>query len=134
MTIALPSIKPSSRTFQAPKWPTTTSVSQGGVVTRRLWGSKPSTGSMSLSFDNISDDNAAAIVAAYNAAKGPTTEVELSSEILSGMSEELKTGIASSIEKLGLKWFFAEDGPSVESVAPGRSSVRLDLIAELREA
>ena len=133
MTVTLPSITPSSRTFQAPKWPTTSSTSQGGVVTRRLWGSKPSIGSMSLSFDNISDDNAAAIIAAYNAAKGPTTEVQIPSEILSGMSENLKTGIASSIDDLGLKWFFSEDGPSVESVAPGRSSVTLNLIAELRE-
>lgn len=133
MAVLFPSLTPSSRTFNAPKWPTNATTSQSGVITRRLWGSKPSQASMSLAFNNISDDNAALIVAAYHAAQGPTTEVLLPSAVLSGISAALQSGISQVTTNSGLHWFFAEDnGPSIESTAPGRCNVQVDLIAELR--
>jgi hypothetical protein len=132
MAIAFPAIEPTSRSFTAPRWPTSGITSQSGVTTRRLWGSRPSQAQLSLSFDNISDDNAGLIVAAYNSAKGATTELTLPAVLFNGASAALTGWMNTTSTGAGMKWFFAEDPPTVESVAPGRSSVRVALVAELR--
>jgi len=132
MAVTFPSIEPTARNFTAPKWPTTGITSQSGVTTRRLWGSRPSQAQLSLGFDNISDDNAAAIMQAYNSAKGATTDLILPAALFSGASSTLTTWLNGTATGAGLKWFFTEDPPSIESVFPGRSSVKVTLIAELR--
>jgi hypothetical protein len=132
MAVAFPSIEPTSRSFTAPKWPTSGITAQSGVTTRRLWGSRPSQAQLSLSFDNISDDNAGLIVAAYNSAKGATTELTLPSVLFNGASAALTGWLNTTSTGAGMKWFFAEEPPTVESVVPGRSSVRVALVAELR--
>jgi len=132
MAVAFPSIEPTSRSFTAPKWPTSGLTTQSGVTTRRLWGSRPSQAQLSLSFDNISDDNAGLIVAAYNTAKGATTELTLPAVLFNGASAALTGWLNTTSTGAGMKWFFAEEPPTVESVAPGRSSVRVALVAELR--
>jgi hypothetical protein len=104
------------------------------VTTRRLWGSRPSQAQLSLSFDNISDDNAGLIVAAYNSAKGATTELTLPNVLFNGASAALTGWLNTTSTGAGMKWFFSDEPPTVESVAPGRSSVRVALVAELRLA
>jgi hypothetical protein len=132
MAVAFPSIEPTSRSFTAPKWPTSGITAQSGVTTRRLWGSRPSQAQLSLSFDNISDDNAGLIVAAYNSAKGATAELTLPSVLFNGASAALTGWLNTTSTGAGMKWFFSDEPPTVESVAPGRSSVRVALVAELR--
>jgi hypothetical protein len=132
MAVTFPSIEPTSRSFVAPKWPTTGTTSQSGVTTRRLWGSLPSQAQLSLGFANITDDNAALILAAYNDAKGATTDLTLPSIIFNGASTNLANWLSTFSTGAGMKWFFTEEPPTVESIAPGRSSVSLRLIAELR--
>jgi hypothetical protein len=132
MEVTFPSIEPTSRSFTAPRWPTTGITSQSGVTTRRLWGSLPSRAQLSLSFDNISDDNAALILAAYHSAKGATTELLLPTVLFNGASGTLAGWLNTTSTGAGLKWFFAEEPPSIESIAPNRSSVRVALVAELR--
>ena len=132
MAVTFPSIEPTARSFTAPKWQTSGVTSQSGVTTRRLWGSRPSQGQLSLTFANITDDNAALILAAYHSAKGATTDLTLPSIVFNGASSNLTNWLNTSSTGAGMKWFFSEDPPSVESVAPGRSSVRVNLIAELR--
>lgn len=132
MAITFPSIEPTSRGFTAPRWPTSGITTQSGVTTRRLWGSRPSQAKLSLSFDNITDDNAALIVQAYNDAKGATTDLSLPAIIFNGASGNLTGWLNTASTGAGMKWFFAEEPPTVESVAPNRSSVRVNLIAELR--
>jgi hypothetical protein len=132
MAVTFPSIAPTARSFTAPKWPTTGITSQSGVTTRRLWGSRPSQAQLNLTFNNISDDNAALIAAAYNSAKGATVELTLPAVIFDGASSTLKAWLDTSATGAGMQWFFSEEPPSIESVAPGRSSVRINLVAELR--
>lgn len=132
MAVTFPTIEPTSRSFVAPKWPTTGIISQSGVTTRRLWGSRPSQAQLTLTFANISDDNAALILAAYNSAKGATTDVTLPTVIFNGASTTLTGWLNTSSTGAGMKWFFSEDPPTVESIVPGRSTVSLRLIAELR--
>jgi hypothetical protein len=132
MAVTFPTIEPTARSFTAPRWPTSGVTTQSGVTTRRLWGSRPSQAQLRLSFDNISDDNAGLIVAAYNSAKGATTELTLPDVLFNGASAALTGWLNTTSTGAGMKWFFSEEPPTVESVAPGRSSVRVALVAELR--
>lgn len=132
MSITFPSIEPTARSLAGPKWPITTSTSQSGLTTRRLWGSRPAQAQLSLSFNNITDANASLILQAYNDAKGPMTEVSLPSVVFNGLSSTFQTWLTTAIAGGGMKWFFTDDPPTSESVSPGRSSVRVNLVAELR--
>lgn len=132
MAINFPAIEPTARRFVAPKWPTTGVVSQSGVTTRRLWGSRPSQAQLDLTFTNITDNNAALILAAYNSAKGATTDLTLPSAIFNGASGNLATWLDTTATGAGMKWFFTEEPPTLESVSPGVSTVNVRLVAELR--
>ena len=133
MAVTFPSIEPTSRSFTAPRWPTSGITTQSGVTTRRLWGSRPSQAQLSFSFDNITDAESALIAQAYNDAKGATTDLTLPDALFVGATSALKIWLDGSATGAGLKWFFAEDPPTIESAgAPGRSNVRVSLVAELR--
>jgi hypothetical protein len=133
MATTFPSIEPTGRSFTAPSWATTTQASQSGVITRRLWGSRPSRATLSLQFNNIDDTDTSAILNAYNTAKGSTDSLTLPSQLFVGADATLQTWLDSSATGAGLLWCFSEGSPpQVESVAPGRSNVSVNLTAELR--
>jgi hypothetical protein len=133
MATTFPSIEPTGRSFTAPTWATTTQTSQSGVITRRLWGSRPSRATLNLQFNNISDANVSAILNAYNTAKGSTDSLTLPDVLFNGADATLKAWLDSSATGAGLLWCFTEGSPpSAESVAPGRSNVSVSLTAELR--
>jgi hypothetical protein len=133
MAVTFPSLTPTSRSFSAPQWASTKIDSQSGVSSFRLWGSLPKKGQLTLSFDNISDDNAALIMQAYNSAQGSLVDLTLPSSIFAGASTNLKGWLDASSMSAGLKWYFDDSQPpSIESVVNGRSSVRVILLAEIR--
>ena len=133
MATTFPTVQPTSRSFVPPQWPTKTQTSQSGVITRRLWGSRPSSAKLSLKFDNISDTNTAAILSAYNTAKGSVDSLTLPTQIFAGADATLESWLNASATGAGLLWSFSEgSSPQVESVAPGRSNVTVELTAELR--
>ena len=133
MATLFPSIEPTARSFTAPTWPTTTQTSQSGVITRRLWGSRPSRAALALQFNNISDANASAILSAYNKAKGSIDSLTLPSVLFNGADAALTTWLDASATGAGLLWCFTEGStPQVESVALGRSNVTVSLTAEFR--
>jgi len=133
MAVAFPSLTPTSRSFTAPQWPITQIDSQSGVKSVRLWGSKPTVAKLDLSFDNISDDNAALIMTAYNSAKGSLTDLTLPNSIFNGASTNLKSWLDTTGMSAGLKWYFDNgSSPTIESITSGLSSVRVSLVAELR--
>lgn len=128
MPVTFPSIEPTARNFTAPTWFTTTQLAQAGVITRRIWGSKPGQASLSLQFGNITDDNVAAILEAYDTAQGPIDAVTLPSIIFNGADAALQAWLTQP----NLQWGFDERStPQVESVAPGRSNVQITLAAYL---
>ncbi len=133
MATPFPGIQPTSRSFVAPAWQTTTETSQSGVITRRLWGSRPSRATLNLQFNNINDTNASAILSAYNSAKGSVDSLTLPDIIFNGADSSLKLWLDSSATGAGLLWCFTEGSPpQVESIAPGLSNVSVSLTAELR--
>lgn len=133
MTTAFPSIEPSARSFKPPVFPVKSHVSQSGVTSRRLYGSLPGKASLSLRFDNITDTQTSSILSAYNAAKGPVDDLSLPTLLFAGADVVLTTYLDTSAFNANLVWSFAEGSPpAVQSVAPGRSSVSVNLVAELR--
>lgn len=133
MATTFPTVEPTSRSFVSPTWPTKTQASQSGVITRRLWGSRPSRATLNLQFNNISDANASAILNAYNTAKGSVDSLTLPDILFNGADSTLTTWLDASATGAGLLWCFTEgSAPKVESVAPGRSNVTVSLTAELR--
>lgn len=134
MPVVFPSVEPTARSFTAPKWPTTALVSQSGVTTRRLWGSRPSQAQLSLTFSNIDDASTSAILAAYHNAKGSTVDLTLPSILFNGASGELTNWLNTNSTGSAMLWFFSDEPPTVESVARNRSNVRVGLVAELRLA
>lgn len=128
---------PTSRSFRAGAWPVTTATSQSGVRTKRLWGSLPSGGTLSLSYTNIPDDTAEDFIASWNETKGGLDYLETTSGngiestdlMFAGMSNDMKSEILSATT--GARWTYAS-APQVKSVAPGISTVSIELIVELR--
>ena len=128
---------PTSRSFRAGKWPVTTATSQSGVLSKRLWGSLPSGGALSLTYANIPDDTAEDFIYSWQQTKGGLDYLETSTGngiqstdlMFAGMSTDIKTEILSATT--GARWTYAQ-APVIESVAPGISTVKIELIAELR--
>lgn len=133
MAVTFPSIAPTGRSFTAPVFPTSSFASQSGVITRRLWGSRPSKATLDLQFNNIDDTSVSAILNAYNNAKGSVDSLTLPAEVFAGANAALTSWLNASATGAGLLWSFTEgSAPTVESVGPGRSSVSVSLTAELR--
>ena len=128
MPVAFPAVAPTSMSFSAPEWPTTSSRSQSGVTTRRLWGDKSSNAELTLEFANKADDDVEAILAAFETAQGATDTLTLPAEFWTGRSAALR----ARLEAPGLAWAFQEGQPPEVSAGPcGTSTVRLTLRAEL---
>ena len=129
--------EPTSRDFRAGEWPVTTATSQSGVRSKRLWGSLPSGGVLSLGYANIPDDIAKSFITSWNQTKGGLDYLETTSGngiqstdlMFAGMSAGMKTEILNATT--GARWTYASE-PKVESVAPGVSTASIELIAELR--
>ena len=126
-----PAITPSSRKFKAPQFPVTSVVSQSGATTRRLWGSRPVQAELSLTYRNIGDDDAAAIVGHYDDCKGSITKVSLPDATWDGASSDLKSYLKLDDYGTGIDWFFSS-APTVNGVFPGVSTVQVKLIGEIR--
>lgn len=133
MATNFPAIEPTARRFVPPKWPVSGVRSQSGVTSLRLWGSLPSDGLLDLSFSNILDTNAALILAAYDAARGPIDELTIPAIIFAGTSAALLPYFDPTSGVSQLTWHFAQDSPpQVQSVVKDVSSVAVQLVAQLR--
>lgn len=128
---------PTSRSFRAGKWPITTATSQSGVRSKRLWGNLASGGTMSLTYANIPDNTADDFINKWRLTKGGMDYLETTTgngiqdtdAMFDGMSSQMKLDILTATA--GAVWTFAQ-APVIESVAPGISTVKIELIAELR--
>ena len=129
--MAYPAITPSSRKFTAPKWPVTAVVSQSGVSTRRLWGSRPAQAQLTMTYRNITDTEAADIIDYYDDRKGPISKAQLPSQTWTGADAELAKWIKLDEYGAGIDWYFA-DTPTVDSIFPGVSTVQVKFIGEIR--
>lgn len=130
MAILFPSLTPTSRSFIAPTYPITSTRSQNGITTRRIWANVPSDARLSLTFTNIRDADALSICNCYVEAKGSHIELILPTEVFAGADVLLTNYLKQP--NVALRWHFADNSPpKVDSILPGLSSVNLELLATL---
>ena len=128
--MAYPAFVPSTRSFLPGDYPTKRFVSQSGVETRVLYGTKETGSTLSLTYKNLADSDADDFIGHYRDMKGTYTTFDLSDSVASSLRGGW-TGTASRIDKpTGTLWRYAA-APQVTSVAPGISNVKVDLIAVL---
>lgn len=129
-----PSIAATSRSLVAGDFPGTTFAAQNGVQVRVQYGNQRSNVELSLSFDNITDANAALIYDHYVSCRGTlgVFDVAANSLALSG-NPGFHSGAATgrfSVTPYGMKYRYAEP-PQFNSIKPGRMSATIKLVGVL---
>ena len=132
--IQFPDIKPSSRSFTAGKYPETTFESLDGTKTYLRFGNQPINATLSLSFSNLHDTNANAILTAYFDSKAdPTNFINLSAAYGALAGIDYNPGENSFLQRIAkytspLKWRFSNP-PTVTSTFKGLSNVSCSFVA-----
>ena len=129
--MAFPDSKPSSRSYVPGDFPIKRFVSQSGVETRVLYGSKETGAKLSLGYKNLEDSTADNFVGHYREMKGTYTTFDLSADTWNDIVRAGWTGNQDRIDApSGTLWRYAKQ-PQVTSVKPGISNVKVDLVAVL---
>lgn len=119
--ISFPNIKPTGRYYNAGEYPQTEFKSMNGATTVIRFGDRRIDSELKLSFKNITDDEAAAIVANYEDVNREWNYVRFTRlDGGVGAGEALQPYLQES--KSGLRWRYV-GAPEVTSVVPGISSV-----------
>ena len=130
MPYAFPSIKPSSRSYTPGVFPQSVFRSQNGTKTIVRFGNKRVDSELQLSFDNITNAQAAQIIKNYeqvNSAWDYVTFTDVDA-IVGVNNTQLSNYMKESGS--GLRYRYAGP-PSVQSSVPGRSSVTCEFVASL---
>jgi hypothetical protein len=127
---SFPSYAPSQRSFKPGIYPQRTYRSLSGVVTKRTFGNMPSQSALDLSFDNVDDVTVAAIIEHYKLQTATNRRFNVSSTTMGGISSSLLALANGSADNL--RWEY-NGPPEVQSVRPGRSSVTVSLLGEIRD-
>jgi len=128
MPSAFPSIKPSSRSYTPGTFPQSVFKSQNGTKTIVRFGNKRVDSELQLSFNHITNAEAAQIIANYeqvNSAWDYVTFTDANAAV--GVNN---TALSRYMKESGsgLRYRYAEP-PSVQSSVPGRSSVTCKFVA-----
>ena len=129
-----PSIAPTSRSLVAGDFPGSVFTAQDGAEVRVQYGSQRSNVELSLSFDNITDANAALIYDHYVSCRGTlgVFDVAANSLALTG-NPGFHPGAGSgrfSVTPYGMRYRYAEP-PQFTSIKPGRMSATIKLVGVL---
>lgn len=130
MAVAFPNLQPTGRSYTPGNWPQTEFRAQNGAVTVVRFGSRRTDSELRLEFNNISDDEAALVLANYEAVMAAWDNVTFTATNGSaGASAALRLYLEESGGS-GLCWRYA-DAPEVSSVMPGVSTVRCRFLGYL---
>lgn len=116
-----PALTPSSRRVTQGQFPVKRFASIAGTGTTRAYGSQPVNSLLEMSFDNVPDASALALINCYEAARGNYASLSLPSSVWDGMDSDL----AQTLQR-DYKWRFA-DAPQIASGPSGISSVTIRL-------
>ena len=138
---AFPTIKPTSRSYNPGKYPSTNFESLDGTKTHIRYGNKRVNATLQLSFSNISDEQAFDILQNYRDVNSDWDYVTFNSESgLAGVGGTGHTSINGALTNLatykaenntqsgGLKWRYSSP-PTVTSTFKGRSNVSCSFVA-----
>lgn len=118
-----PAVSPTRRSYTPGEYSTKRFDSISGAGTTRLYGSKAFNARLNLEF-LLDDTNTAAVLQSWHDSRGGAQILTLPSTLFEGM-----TGPQNQIPSY-LNWRWSET-PNVESLAPGRSRIRVTLVATL---
>lgn len=121
--INFPAVSPTRRSFTPGEYPTKRFDSISGAGTTRLYGSKASNAILDLEF-LLDDTNTEAVLQSWHDSLGGAKVLTLPATLFEGMN-----GPEGQIPNY-LNWRWSET-PSVESLVPGRSRIRVTLVATL---
>ena len=119
--MAFPTLAPTARSYSPGDWPVKRFESQSGAEIRILYGSQRVGATLELTYDNIADSEAQQFLTDYDSTLGTLRTFTVPAGALTGTS----VGMTPPPQT---KWRYA-DTPSVSSVRPGISSVRVSLVA-----
>lgn len=122
----LPAAPPTSSNFDGASYSITKTSAMAGRVVRRLMASKPTDPVLTLSYENITDQQAQLVLTNYDQSYGTFYGFDLPSAVTQGASSVLRTYL--TLSGSSLKWFYAER-PVVRSELKGVSSVQISLKA-----
>ena len=118
--ILFPQLTPSRRKYTPGERPSTVFEAQNGATTVIEFGTQQVNAKLELEFRNITDDNAASIIANYNSVVDDEWVKFNSTRALGGMDSKLYDIVQKGDDKL--RWRY--DGPpEITSVYPGVSTV-----------
>ena len=118
--ILFPQLTPSSRTYTPGQRRSTVFESQNGATTLVEFGTQAVNATLQLQFKNISDDDAALIIANYNAVVEDEWVKFNGTRALGGMDAKLYDLVQKGDDKL--RWRY-DSPPQITSVYPGISTV-----------
>lgn len=119
--MAFPSLAPTARSFDPGDWPIKRFNSQSGAEIRILYGSQRVNARLELSYDNITDSEAQQFLTDYYSQLGTLRTFTVPSAVTAGTSVNMSAPSQTN-------WRY-DAQPTVSSVRPGVSSVRVSLVA-----
>ena len=123
-----PTVKPTSRSYNPGTYPSTTFESLDGTKTHLRFGNKRVNATLTLGFSNISDADAALILANYENVNSDWDYVTFNrGYVTSGVTD---TSLLAYLKESGssLKWRYSAP-PTVTSTFKGRSNVSCSFVA-----
>ena len=124
MTVAFPELCPTQRQWTPGSFPVRRFTAVNGAGVTRIYGNRAFDASLSLEY-NLSDAELAELLECWNDAFGAFDTLTLPDTVFEGMSPAVRNQIPAY-----LSWRWAEQ-PRVTSVLAGRSTVTVNLIANL---
>jgi hypothetical protein len=131
--ISFPALVPSGRSYSPGIFPEQQFQAQNGAVVRVRYGNQRYSSSLSLTFANITDENAEKILQNYVDVMNDDNYAEFTKDNVAATTTTGEPGVLTpwiSETNSLLKWKYASP-PSVQSVKPGLSTVSCEFIGEL---
>jgi hypothetical protein len=128
--VAFPALVPSGRRYNPGKYPQGEFKALNGATTTLRYGNRRYDAELELTFQNITDDNAAAVLGLYERTMVADDWITFTQADGAGGAATALANYIREVGGSGLRWRFS-DPPSVDSVKPGRSTVQVRLIGRL---
>lgn len=126
MAIPFPAIKPSARSFTAADYPVTAPEYARGIAYPRLRGNTAVNAQLQLSFNNITDAEAASILESYALSRSGFFPLSIPGDIVSGIELD---ALKIRVNLRGrLSWHFSSP-PKIDAVISGISNATVELTA-----
>ena len=132
--MSFPQIKPTGRTLDPGTYPVKTFKAQNGAETRILYGSTRTDTKLTLTYANITDEQAELFVTHYDEQQGTFKTFEKRTIGLAFADGWEGVGVATNTQEtldreLSPASYRYESAPVITQVAKGRSTVTVSLIA-----